>query len=169
MPAEVLQSGQRGLAFPPGSILALEPTPLAKPPANFEFALELYNRNGDTLLSILFSTQWIVFNDRACRSLGDGWGEPRKVDITQVDLKGRSLIAVKVSIHHYLTDDTDFGRYQILFNGITITHFEKIFPGSATEISYWVGTLGGPPSWVFDVFRMNDLLPQDRLALGPGR
>jgi hypothetical protein len=166
---KVLERNQRiPLDFPSGTILALEPTTVSKAPASFEFSLSLENDKDDILLMMWFFTGFIRVNDRASRSLGDGWGEPRKVDITQVDLKGRSLLAVKVSIHHYRIDSA-FERYQILFDGITITHFEKRFPGPATQIVYWVGTNGGPPSWVFDVCEINELLPEERLALGPER
>ena len=166
--ATILRSGQRiPLNFTPGNILALKPSLLAKPPASFEFALGLHNTKDDILLGILFSTTCITFQDRARRSLGDGWGKAHKVNMAHMDLKGRSLLAVKVSIHHYLTD-SKFGRYQILFNGITIAHFKKRFPGPATKIVYWVGTLG-PPSWDVDVYQVDDLLPEERLALGLGR
>ena len=167
--ATILRSGQKiPLNFTPGNILALKPTPLAKPPASFEFALGLHNEKGDILLGIKFSPGSILFNDHALRSLGDGFGEEHKVNMTHMDLKGRSLLQVKVSIHHYLTD-SGFGRYQIVLDGITIAHFDQRIPGSATVMSYWVGTRGGPPSWNVDVYRIDDLLPEERLALGPGR
>ena len=155
------------LNFTSGNILALKPTPLAKPPASFEFALALANKKDDILLYIAFCTEFIKLSDRACRSLGDGWGESHKVDMAKVDLKGQSLLAVKVSIHHYLTD-SGFGRYQVLFDGITIAHCEKRFPGPATKIVYCIGTLG-PPSWDVNVYQVDDLLPKERLALGPER
>jgi hypothetical protein len=90
------------------------------------------------------------------------------VDIAHVDLKGRSLLEVKVSVHHYPTE-SEFGRYQILFNGITIHHFEKRFPGPAKQIRYMTLTPEGPPSWVVEVYQIDDLLPEERLALGLGR
>jgi hypothetical protein len=170
--ATVLKRGKKiPLNFPSGTILALKPTPLAKAPASLSFAISLHNEKGDTLLSIWFSSGHIIFNDRARRSLGDGWGKKYKVDMTHMDLKGRSLLEVTVSIYHYLTD-SEFGRYQILFNGITIAHFQTRFRGPATWVDYWVGDQSpprGPPSWNVDVYQIDDLLPEERLALAPGR
>jgi hypothetical protein len=157
------------LNFTSGTILTLEPTSAPSLAlAIYKFALSLYNEKADCLLQLWCSTERIVVRDRALRSLGDGWGKPQIVDMTQVDLKGRSVLEVTVSIHHYLTD-SEFGGYQILFNGITIAHFEKRFSGPATEIDYWISTPGGPPSWLVDVYQIDDLLPEERLALGPGR
>jgi hypothetical protein len=154
--------------FTSGAILALKPTPLAKAPASYQHALSLYNEKGDTLLQIWFSPGVLFFNYHAHRSLGDGWGKPQVVDMTQVNLNGGSVLDVTISIHYYPTE-SDFGRYQILFNGTTIAHFEKRFPGPATQIGYWVDTLGGPRSWFVDVYQIDDLLPEERLILGPGR
>ena len=158
------------LNFTSGTILTLKPTPLAKAlaSADFEFAIGLYGEKGDILLCIWFSPGSIIFNDGAHRSLGDGWGEPHKVDMTHVDLKGRSLPEVKVSIYHYLID-SEFRRYQILFDGIIIAHFDKRFPGPVEAIDYRVGALGGPRSWDVDIYQIDDLPPKDQLALGPGR
>ena len=103
------------LNFTSGTILVLKPTPVAKPPASYNFALSLYDGKGDTLLQLWVCTNHILVRDHAYKSLGDGWGEPQTVDMTQVDLKGRSVLEVTVSIHHYLTV-SEFGRYQILFN-----------------------------------------------------
>ena len=168
--AAVLTAGKEALLnFTSGTILALKPTPLAKALAGFEFAFSLHNQKGDILLIIgVLSTKCITLFDRAHRSLGDGWGKEQNVDMTHMDLKGQSLLEVKMAIYDYLTD-SEFGRYQILFNGITIAHFEKRFTGPATKIGYWVGTAGGPPSWDVDVYRIDDLVPEERLALVQGR
>jgi hypothetical protein len=167
--ATVLERGKNlPLNFTSGTILALKPTPPAKALANFEFALCLYSEKGDMLLGIWFFPRSILFQDRAHKSLGNGWGEPHEADMTNVDLKDLSVLDVKVSIHHYLTD-SEFGRYQILLNGKTIVHFERRCPGPATQIWYVVGTGGGPPSWDVDIYQIDDLLPEEQLALGPGR
>jgi hypothetical protein len=157
------------LNFTSGTVLTLKPTRVTKAPASFGFALSLYNENRDILLQIWPFTDNFLVRDRARRSLGEGWGKTQTVDITQVDLKGRSVLEVALSIHHYLTD-SEFGRYQILLDGMTIAHFEKRFPGPATQIDYWVGTQSppvGPPSWDVDVYQIDNLLPKERLALGP--
>jgi len=165
------------LNFTSGTILVLKPV-------NFAFALEdmryatkselnLYNEQRDILLQISLSPKHVTFNDYSRRSLRDGWG------ISQVvDSMGQSAYDVPVSIHHYLTD-SEFGRYQILLNGITIYHFEQRFPGPATQIGYILNFGHGLPSgyrrastrghWDVDVYQIDDLLPEDRLALGPER
>jgi hypothetical protein len=168
MATELKRDREIPLNFKPGTILTLKPTPVSRAPADYDYALELCNKKSDTLLQIDFSTGGIVLNDCAHRSLGDGWGEPQTVDMTQVDLKGRSVLQVTISIYHYLTE-SEFGRYQILFNGTTIAHFETRFPGPAKEIGYWVDIPGGPRSWDVDVYKIDDLLPEEQLALGPGR
>jgi len=166
--ATVLEKDKKTpLNFTSGTILALEPTPVTKAPANYNYALVLHNQKGDILLHIQFSKGSIIVVDRARRSLGDGWGKRQIVDMTHVNLKGRSVLGVKVSIHHYLTD-SEFGKYHILLNGLTICHFEKRFPGPAAHITYVVGT-AGPPSWDVDVYRIDDLPPEERLALLPER
>ena len=88
--------------------------------------------------------------------------------MTHVDsiLKGRSVLEVPISVHHYPTD-SEFGRYQILLDGITILHFDKRFPGPATQISTKGTFPGGPSSRTeVDVYQTGDLLPEERLALG---
>ena len=167
--ATVLGKGKKiPLNFISGTIVVLKPTPVTKAPATYNFALSLYDGKGDILLQLWVSTDHILVRDRAYKSLGDGWGEPQTVDMTQVDLKGRSVLEVTVSIHHYLAD-SEFGGYQILFNGITIAHFKKRFPEPATRIEYWVGIAGGPPSWDVNVYQIDDLLPMEQIALGPER
>ena len=97
-------------------------------------------------------------------------GESHDIDMTQVDLNSGSVPDVTISIHHYLTD-SELGRYQILFNGTTVAHLEKRFPGPAIRIGYQTDARapGGPRSWLVDVYQLGDLLPEERLALGPGK
>ena len=138
--------------------------------------LNLFNENDDILLYISFSGAKITFMDRAHRSIGDGWGEAQTVDIKHMDsMKGRSVHNVTVSIYYYLTD-SELGRYQILLNGTTICHFNQRLPGPAIRISY-LRDMGeqlapsswSPSSWAVDVFQVDDLLPEERGALVPGR
>jgi len=162
--ATVLKSGEKiPLNFPSGTILALRPTPISTSFGPFNLKPELHNENGDILLQIWFSTGCIIFNDRACRSIGDGSGKEQTMD-----MKGRLLYLATVSVHHYLTD-SEFGRYQILLNRVTVYHFDKRFPGTATQISYSINGINGPSSCVVDVHQIDDLLPEERLALVPGR
>ena len=123
-------------------------------------SLVLYSKKSDILLHIEFSPGHIIVTDRARRSLGDGWGKEHTVD-----LKGKSMEGVKVSVHHYLTD-SKFGRYQILLDGITVYHFDKRLPGPARRISYFrIGGYCGPSSWDVVVYQIDDLLPEEQLAL----
>ena len=128
------------------------------------FAFKLFNETGDILIYIVFSRRGITFKDYARRSLGDGWGKAHTVDMTVQSMHG-----VTVSIHHYPTD-SKFGRYQILLNGITIYHFDKRLPGPARRISYAIvdGDGSVPRSWDVDVYQIDDLLPEDQLALVQG-
>ena len=163
----VLKRGEKiPLNFTSGTILVLKPTRVSKAPLKLSesFELSFFNEKGDLLLQIWFSTRSIVCTERACSSR---WGK-QLVDMTQVDLKGRSLLEVEVSVHHHLTD-SEFGRYQFLLGGITICHFDKCLPGPATEIIYEGGAIWGPASWYLEVCQIDDLLPEDGLALVSGR
>ena len=154
--------------FTSGNILTLEPTPVCWEPEGYKYALALCNQKGDILLHIEFSSRGIMLNDHASRSLGDGWGKSQTVDMTRVDLNGESVLDVTVAVYHYLTE-SEFGRYQILLNGITIADFEKRFPGPAIGVGYYPDGPGGPTCWDVGVCQINDLLPEERLSLGPGR
>jgi hypothetical protein len=162
------------LNFSSGTILVLKPAPEEKfgPDKAFAvpFDLNLFNKTGDILLDISFSTTRITFKDYALRSLGEGRGKEQTVERNFHRSYGDT-----VSIHHYLTD-SEFGRYQILLNGITVYHFDKRLPGPATQISYKEAShrspyyyRWGPSYWNVSVYQISDLLPEDRLALVRGR
>lgn len=162
------------LKFTSQTILVLKPvTPKGKPfrGTRLAFNLKLFNATGDILLYISVSTTRITFKDHANRSLGNGWGNEQVVDM---NFKSSVPFEGTVSIHHYVTD-SKFGRYQILVNGITVCHFNKRLPGSATQISYMDKSTGdyhcgwGPSYWNVGVYQIGDLLPGDRPALVPGR
>jgi hypothetical protein len=163
------------LKFTSGTILVLKPASGKLPgPGSFDlpFDLKLFNKTGDMLLHISFSTTRMTFKDYARRSLGDGEGKQQTVV-----MKFNQSVTYweTVSIHHYLTD-SEFERYQILLNGRTVYHFDKRLPGPATKISYYATSRverpkyhWGPSSWDVDVYQIGDLLPEDRLALVRGR
>ena len=168
--ATFLERGRRiPLDFTPGTVLVLKPTSgttrIAKPAF---FDLDLYNEKSDILLHIRFCRTRITFNCYARRSLGNGFGKAQFVDMNSVNLKGQLVDMVTVSIHHYLTD-SEFGRYQILFDGTTIFHFDKCLPGPATQIGYDTPYPAGPSCWDVEVYQIDELLPGDRAALFPGR
>jgi len=174
--AKVLKRGRNiPLNFTSGTVLVLKPAPgkELEPGAralDLPFDFKLFNKTGDILLHISFSATRITFKDYARRSLGDGRGKEQTVDM---NFNRSVMYGDTVSIHHYVTD-SDFERYQILLNGITVYHFDKRVPGPATEISYtrlvqrpyhyW-----GPNRWDVDVYQIGDLLLEDRLALERGR
>ena len=161
------------LEFTSQTILVLKPvTPWGEPyqDARLAFNLKLFNATGDILLYISVSTTQITFKDHANRSLGNGWGKEQTVDM---NFKSSVTFGDTVSIHHYVTD-SEFGRYQILVNGITVCHFDNRLPGPATQISYmdesyWDDRHWGPSYWNVGVYQIGDLLPEDRPALVPGR
>ena len=171
----VLENGKKiPLNFTSGTVLVLKPG-TAGGRANLNasgrwpaFVLELFNATGDILLYISISPRRITFKDFAHRSLGDGWGKEQTVEMKFAHEGGT------VSIHHYM-NDSKFGRYQILLNGITVCLFDKRLPGPATWISYKDdvtprGDHGGwgPFYWDVGVYQIGDLLPEDRLALVRG-
>jgi hypothetical protein len=130
---ETWKNKKKTLNFTLGTILVLKPVPKASTTFNQLDVLDLFNNVGDILLHISFSSTRITLNDRARRSLGDGWGETQVVDL--YDWKGRSSNRVPVSIYHYFAD-SEIERYQFLLDGITMYHFDKHCPGPATEIVY---------------------------------
>ena len=170
--ATILENDKKiSLNFPSRTILILKPV-LSELPISTQlpFGLKLFNSTGDILLYISVFQTRITFKDHANRSLGNGWGKEQTVDMNYTS---SVKFGDTVSIHHYVTD-SKFGRYQILVNGITILHFHKRLPGSATQISYkddsrWEEYQWGPSYWEVGVYQIGDLLPEDRLALAPGR
>ena len=96
-----------------------------------ETQLELYNQNGDITICIIIRRghNKVFFNDHADKSLLDGWGQERSVDLDPIDLdKWRS--GVTISVHDCST------RYQILFNLTTVYNFEKRFLEPAIKVAY---------------------------------
>jgi hypothetical protein len=178
------------LNFTSGTILVLKPSSEQNGGHIVElpFDLKLFNATDDILLHISFSTTGITFKDCAIRSLGDGRGKEQYV---YRNFNRSVTYGETVSVHHYLTD-SEFGRYQILLNGVTVYHFDKRLPGPATQISYTYGSGSGSPMevvymsmfrdqglhfgdlcwapsyWNFSVYQIGDLLPEDQLALGLG-
>jgi len=174
--AKVLErGGEIPLNFTSGTVLVLKPAPgrelkTGAKALDWPFGLELFNKTGDILLHISFSATRITFKDYALRSLGNGQGKEQSVDRS---FNQSVTYGDTVSIHHYLTD-SEFGRYQILLNGITVCHFDKRLPGPATQIGYENGSSlasnpWGPSYWNVSVYQIGDLLPEDRLALVRGR
>jgi hypothetical protein len=161
------EDGTIPLNFTPKTILVLKPAPEEKIRQGliYNFGLKLFNAAGDILLYISFSPTRIIFRDYALRSLGNSWGKEQTMDM---NFNQSVTYSDTISIHHYLTH-SEFGRYQILLNGITIYHFDKRLPGPATNISYEKATGWAPSYWYVGIYQIDDLLPEDRLALVAGR
>ena len=176
----VLKIGEKILLyFIAGTILVLKPSSERwEKVCDVPFDLKLFNATDDILLHITFSTTHIIFTNYAVRSLGDGQGKAQWVGR---NFNPSVMYGDTVSIHHYLTANSEFGRYQILLNGKTVYHFDECLPGPATQISYtedcYMGMFmcdpysgrWGPSYWDVSVYQIGDLLPEDQLALGPER
>jgi hypothetical protein len=154
----ILEKGKViSLDFTSGMILVLKPTQflfaMSSSQAMSSFKpkpihLDLYNKNGDILLRITFDpgmlgrNHKIFCNDRAHKSLGDGWGEAQKVDVDK-SFDGWNDSQFTISMRHYSTD-SEFRRYQILLEKTTICRFDKHFLDEErtiidfpTSLSFW--------------------------------
>jgi hypothetical protein len=130
--------------FSPGMIIALKSAKLdlTLPRDNDRVSvsprmdLDLRNINNDIILriTILKGTNKVFFNDRADKSLLDGWGQEKCVELSQVDVDKWQRSGVTISVHNCSTSSKE--QYQILFDLITIYHFDKRFPGPAIKINY---------------------------------
>jgi hypothetical protein len=98
--------------------------------------LDLCNIDNDIILriTILRGTNRVFFNDRADKSLLDGWGQEKSVELSQVDVDRWRRSGVTISIHDCSIPFKE--RYQILFDLITMYHFDKRFPGPPIKIEY---------------------------------
>lgn len=143
-----------------------------------ETYLDLYNGGDDILLSIMIrrGQNKVFFNDRASKSLVDGWGQTRAVDLSPVDVERWKRSGVTISIHDCSTRSEQ--RYQILFDLITICYFDKRFPGSAKKVIYSdrfaksVGDrsrcqLSDPLKVVF--YKLEDLATEERQSIVSAR
>jgi len=141
--------------------------------------LKLYNQNGEITLRISIRGGQAHFNDRAAKSLLDGWGEEQSVDLDPVDVDRWKRSGVTISVHDCSTHSSE--RYQILFNLTTMLNFNKRFPGPATKVVYRT-TLGGVKwpihlSWSSHLshilkvlsYNLNDLPLEEKNAIESGR
>jgi hypothetical protein len=98
--------------------------------------LDLWNINNDLILriTILRGTNKVFFNDRADKSLLDGWGQEQSVELSQVDVDKWQLLGVTISVHDCSTRSKE--QYQILFDLTTMFFFDKRFPGPPIKIEY---------------------------------
>jgi hypothetical protein len=98
--------------------------------------LDLCNIDNDIILriTILRGTNKVFFNDHANKSLLDGWGQEKSVELSQEDVDRWQRSGVTISVHDCSTPSNE--QYQILFDLTTIYYFDKRFPGSPIKIEY---------------------------------
>ena len=132
------------LSFSPGTIIALKSAKFdLTVPRNNDWAsvsprmdLNLYNIDNDIILriTILRGTNKVFFNDRANKSLLDGWRQEKSVELRQEDVDRWQRSGVTISVYNRSNPSKE--QYQILFDLTTIYHFDKYFPGPAIKINY---------------------------------
>ena len=130
--------------FSSGMIIALKSAKfdLTVPPDNDwvsvspRMDLDLWNVNNDIILciTILRGKNKVFFNDRADKSLLDGWGQEKSVELSPVDVDRWQRSGVTISVHDCSTSSKE--QYQILFDLTTMCHFDKRFPGPPIKIEY---------------------------------
>ena len=100
--------------------------------------LDLWNISNDLILriTILRGTNKVFFNDRADKSLLDGWGQEQNVELSQEDVDKWQRSGVTISVHDCSTHSKE--QYQILFDLTTVCFFDKRFPGPPIKIEYSV-------------------------------
>ena len=130
--------------FSPGMIIAFKSDKLdlmlsrdkGQVSVNPRMDLYLCNINNDIILRITIfkGKNKIFFNDRVDKSLLDGWGQEKYVELSQVDVNKWQVSGVTISVHNCSTSSKE--QYHILFDLTTIYHVDKHFPGPAIKIKY---------------------------------
>jgi hypothetical protein len=136
--------------------------------------LDLYNEQNDIVLRIKFrrGKNQVFFNYFARKSLVDGWGQSRTVDLSPVDIKRWQCSGVTISVHDCSTRSDQ--RYQILFDLTTLCYFDRHFPGPVIKAIYreTPGDTSRPhlsdPLKV-TTYRLTDLSPKERQAIVSGK
>lgn len=98
--------------------------------------LDLYNRHNDIVLRITIrrGQNKVFFNDRADKSLSDGWGQEQSLDLNLADVDRWKRSGVKISIQDRSTPSEK--QFQVFFDLTAVYSFKKRFPGSATKLVY---------------------------------
>lgn len=135
--------------------------------------LDLYSVKNDIVLRITFRTgqNKVFFNDRADKSLLDGWGQEQSVDLNPVDVEKWRRSGVTISVHHSFPPTRSKEQYQILFDLTTVFYFDKRFPEPAIKLRYSVTTYSYQLSDPFKVFsyKLDDLPLVERQAIESGK
>jgi hypothetical protein len=161
-----------------GVIIALKSTEfdLADPQDGITHAthLDLYNRSNDIVLRITIrrGQNKVFFNDRADKSLSDGWGQEQSLDLSLADVDRWKRSGVTISVQDRSTPSEK--RFQVFFDLTTVYSFKKRFPGSATKLTYSLESplyyqtpLSNPLKVLF--YELNDLPFVERQAVESGR
>jgi len=166
------------LNLSPGMIIAFKSTefdlttegPLKKAQAT----LDLYNKNNDIILRIKIQKgkNKAFFNYFARQSLVDGWGEEKSVDLNRGDIEKWRRSGVTISVHDCSTHPK--GRYQILFDLITMCYFDKHFPGPVVKAIYRESPENNSRPHLSSSLKvvsylLSDLSPKERQAIKCGR
>ena len=143
--AKILSAGKElPLSLSPGRILALKSAKLdLTVPNDNDWAsvsprvdLDLCNIDNDIILriTILRGTNKVFFNNHANKSLLDGWGQEKSVELSQEDVDRWQHSGVTISVHN--CPNLVKEQYQILFDLTTMCRFDKHFPGPPIKINY---------------------------------
>ena len=135
--------------------------------------IDLYNIKNDIILRITFrdGQNKVFFNDRADKSLLDGWGQEQSVDLSPVDVERWKRSGVTISVHHPLPHTRSKKQYQILFDLTTVFFLNQRFPEPAIKIGYPVETQyhqSLDPLKVF-CYELDDLPLVERQAIESGK
>jgi hypothetical protein len=173
--------------FKPGMVIALKSTQfkwrdsfssfLGSAERTPRMDLDLCNIKDDIILRITFlkGQNKVFFNDRAHKSLLDGWGEEKSVKLSRGDVDRWERSGVTISVHDCSTPSKE--QYQILFDITTVYYFEKRFPGRPIMIRYspdLTDSTGEPsPSILSDplemiTYNLDDLPPMEKQAIRSG-
>jgi hypothetical protein len=135
--------------------------------------LDLFNIKNDIILRITIRNgqNKVFFNDRADKSLLDGWGQEQSVDLSPVDVERWKRSGVTISVHDPSPRTRSKERYQILFDLTTVFYFDKRFPEPAIKMGYSVVTEYHQLSDPLKVFcyELDDLPLAERQAIESGK
>ena len=152
-----------------GSIVAFKSTlfNLTEGSAPQSCALSLFNKNGDTILSIAFQTgqEKIFYSGFSSKPYLDSWGKEWSTDLDVDRLQNQGA---RILVYRFLTDSRT-NQYQILVNGTTMCYFDSHFWQPVTHISYLQLLATAPPilSNPLDIMwcTMLDLSPEEQRAI----
>jgi hypothetical protein len=186
--AKDLRAGEElPLTFSPGMVIALKSSQFKWIDPFFNSVgrtprmdLDLCNIDNDIILRITFfrGQKKVFFNDRADKSLLDGWGQDRIVKLSRGDVDKWERSGVTISVHDCSTPSKE--QYQILFDLTTVYYFEKRFPGPPIKIRYSpalkLDSMGQPIPIIsilsdplkVSAYNLNDLPSMEKQAIKSG-